>query len=1119
MAPRTTYGKTAWGKYFIETLESHYDEGRLQRGRSYANTGKVAQLDWVGLGVRAKVRGNYQPWYRVSLEFPPFSEAERSTVVAHLGARPDWLAGLATGTLSAEVVNHLSRAGISLLPRDWGKLGRRCDCPDFGDPCKHMAAVFYSLAAEIDQNPLRLFLLRGLDLKAEFPALARTTIPPPLVLRERSEGRPPPAEAPELRLEGHFIPLVLSLLRAAPSFSDRDYKVVLAEFYHHAQRRYEATLTLGTPEPERRLSETEFSLAADSLEWVGVHPSHGTSRWSLLDLAPSFLASPSDQGTPTFRFLFHLYRLLYLVVRAGAWGPAVMVHDHGFCIVWTPLGAVPELRTLIGDVGALAPELFWADGPSTVAFLLAGLCTELAVRLDFRPSGTPGPLDAVFFQGESHEAESLGFRSTPAALAGWLAVLNQGTGAYRYRFLVDDGYEPGSFELSVSLRPADPQTDSPWVAMAQAAQRADAVEALGLATLLGGFVPELAELRTRESVVLPEDRLIGFLSEAAPVLSRLGVEVVLPKPLSKALNPRLSVRASSKGQALPGGHLSAQELADFDWVVTVGDQKFTRTEFEALVKRSRGVVRFKDGYLTLEADQLRKLLEPTLRPPSFRDALADFLDGAPAFDAAVRATFEGLFRPKALEQPTGLVATLRPYQRQGLAWIWNNLANGFGCLLADDMGLGKTLQAIGILVKWKDEGRLTSPGLVVVPASLITNWQRELARFSPGLSLHTHHGPKRRLDPSVDVVLTTYETVLRDVAGWGERSFSLVILDEAHGLKNAAAKRSLAIRKVRRSAILALTGTPVENRLEDLRALFDLVMPGYLGEAGEFRTRWRIPIELHGNTETANRLKRITGPFLLRRLKTDPTIVPDLPEKTVIDEYATLSKEQSALYQAVLDELAADPEAFDDARERQALVFQLLTALKQVCNHPRAYDGESPLDADLSGKATLLLDLLETILESGEKVLVFSQYVETLKILDRLIRDRLDEAPLMLHGGLSTQARSQAVDAFQGDPSRKIFLISLKAGGVGLNLTAASRVVHFDLWYNPAVENQATDRAFRIGQTRRVFVHRLICVGTFEEKIDAMIKAKKALADLSVGTGESWLADLGAAELRKLFSN
>ncbi|NNM67014.1 MAG: DEAD/DEAH box helicase, partial [Spirochaetales bacterium] len=406
--------------------------------------------------------------------------------------------------------------------------------------------------------------------------------------------------------------------------------------------------------------------------------------------------------------------------------------------------------------------------------------------------------------------------------------------------------------------------------------------------------------------------------------------------------------------------------------------------------------------------------------------------------------------------------------------------------------------------------------LAVVPASLLVNWQRELARFAPELKVAVYYGKGRTLTEA-DVTLTSYETVVRDQTKLAANPFSLLILDEAHGLKNAATKRAVAIRGLRTASILALSGTPVENRLEDLRALFDLILPGYLGDATAFKKLWRVPIELNRDAETARRLRQITAPFLLRRLKTDPSIAPDLPPKTVTDEYAVLTVSQSALYRTVLEELVPGPEVFSEPRARQAVLLKLLTALKQICNHPRAYDQTSPLKADLSGKALLLLDILRNVLEAREKVLVFSQYVGTLEILQSLIETEIGEPCLVLHGALNQAQRNLAVDTFQNDPARKIFLISLKAGGVGLNLTAASRVVHYDLWYNPAVENQASDRAFRIGQNRPVFVHRLISTGTFEEKIDAMIKSKKELVDLSVAAGESWLTDLNASDLFNLF--
>jgi SNF2 family DNA or RNA helicase len=308
----------------------------------------------------------------------------------------------------------------------------------------------------------------------------------------------------------------------------------------------------------------------------------------------------------------------------------------------------------------------------------------------------------------------------------------------------------------------------------------------------------------------------------------------------------------------------------------------------------------------------------------------------------------------------------------------------------------------------------------------------------------------------------------------------------------------------------------VENRLEDLRSLFDFILPGYLGSAASFRELYRIPIEVMRSRERAEALRKITSPFLLRRLKTDKTIIRDLPEKIVANEYAVLEKEQAALYKSVVDESMEKSEKLDP-KERSSLILALLTSLKQICDHPRVFDKESPANSELSGKAQLLLTLLEEILANREKTLVFSQYVEALDCLDRIIKKELDEAPLLFHGGLSQKARGDIINRFQTDPGARILLVSLKAGGLGLNLTAASRVIHYDLWYNPAVENQATDRAFRIGQKRTVFVHRFITKNSFEEKIDAMLSSKQELADMTVKSGEAWLARMSHDELRQLF--
>jgi SNF2 family DNA or RNA helicase len=368
--------------------------------------------------------------------------------------------------------------------------------------------------------------------------------------------------------------------------------------------------------------------------------------------------------------------------------------------------------------------------------------------------------------------------------------------------------------------------------------------------------------------------------------------------------------------------------------------------------------------------------------------------------------------------------------------------------------------------------------------------------------------------------LTTFQTAAHARATLARRTFSLLVADEAHLMKNAATRISCAVKSLRPQFRMALSGTPVENRLEDLRSLFDFILPGYLGDAATFRANFRHPIEALHDAAKAEELRRITSPFLLRRVKTDRAVIRDLPEKIAANEYAVLEKEQAALYQGLVSETLARSAQMKDAAARSALVLHLLTGLKQICGHPRVFDKQSPAHSALSGKAQLLLALLKEIIDgTDEKVLIFSQYVETLACLKIIIENELKAPALLYHGGLSQAERAEVVDSFQnGDADgSRILLISLRAGGLGLNLTAASRVVHYDLWYNPAVENQATDRAFRIGQKRTVFVHRLITKNTFEEKIDEMLEAKRKLAGLAVGAGETNLAKLSHEELSALF--
>ena len=463
------------------------------------------------------------------------------------------------------------------------------------------------------------------------------------------------------------------------------------------------------------------------------------------------------------------------------------------------------------------------------------------------------------------------------------------------------------------------------------------------------------------------------------------------------------------------------------------------------------------------------------------------------------------------------MATLRPYQERGYEWLYKNSKIGFGSLIADDMGLGKTLQVITTLLKFKQEGVLKKKkALAVLPTTLLTNWQKEIKKFAPQLDVQVYHGSNRKLDlKSHDVILTTYGIARSETAGLSKIKWSLLILDEAQNIKNPQTGQTKAIKKLKADIKIAMTGTPVENRLSEYWSIFDFIYKGYLYGLKKFKDKFARPIELDRDKHALERFRKITAPFILRRVKTDKSIIQELPDKIETDQFCHLTKKQAALYQNVVNDMLTQVEK-TSAIERKGLILKLLTALKQICNHPSQFLKLADIKADESGKTQLLLDLLRQIFNANQKVIIFTQYRQMGDLLAKLIKEELNEEVKFLHGGVSRRNRDFMVDDFQEKPYIKAMLISLKAGGTGLNLTAASNVIHYDLWWNPAVEAQATDRAYRIGQKNNVQVHRFITEKTFEEKINKLIQSKKELANLTVASGENWLGDMTNDDLKEL---
>ncbi|HYK29626.1 MAG TPA: DEAD/DEAH box helicase, partial [Streptosporangiaceae bacterium] len=480
-------------------------------------------------------------------------------------------------------------------------------------------------------------------------------------------------------------------------------------------------------------------------------------------------------------------------------------------------------------------------------------------------------------------------------------------------------------------------------------------------------------------------------------------------------------------------------------------------------------------------------------------------------------------RLSPMTTPRSFRGQLRPYQERGLAWLSFLGGLGLGAVLADDMGLGKSPQTLALLQAEHDAGTATGPTLLICPMSLVGNWQREAARFTPDLVVRVHHGADRMAGAqfaeaaaSADLVITTYGVATRDREWLANVPWTRVVCDEAQNIKNSATRQAQAVRGLPAGSRIALTGTPVENRLTELWSIMEFTSPGLLGSAEKFRQRYAIPIERNSDADATAQLRRITGPFILRRLKTDKTVIADLPDKLEMKVWCNLTPEQASLYQATVDDMMARIEAAEPGIERRGLVLATMAKLKQVCNHPAHLLADGSRLDGRSGKLARLEEICAEIIDEGDKALCFTQYAEFGRMLQPYLAARLGCQVHFLHGGTSKKQRDDLVADFQDRSDPAIFLLSLKAGGTGLNLTAANHVVHVDRWWNPAVEDQATDRAFRIGQRKDVQVRKFVCVGTVEERIDSMIEEKKGLAEAIVGTGETWLTELSVDDLRQV---
>ena len=910
----------------------------------------------------------------------------------------------------------------------------------------------------------------------------------------------------------------------------------------------------------------------------------------------------------TVRFVHQLLQVSYYLVRCGAIYPQVFwLNNVTAQVRWLPAEMLPDVLHVVDELEKSVPDDFAftvrdqvrEDLDSAAEHILSvfiGKLLRFARTAQSYKKGTHENLLGFFFDCKSGRLAANGLK-IPSKIQAWFSVYNSLEFNHKIIFHCSElGKEialdvlvessAGREGLKALFENSDPRLLSLMNVLNCVAET---------------FKPLKAYLERRavEPLVMHGAELKEFVTYSVKKFEVFGIVTEMPRSLKEMSRPKQQMKL--KG-SLGIGAFTAGDLLDFDWEVALGDENVSAEEFLRLARDAGGLLKYKDRYIEYTADDLALLQQrldehekkkaPTAAAVDSAENADGNTEGAETVDEELAAENFIPSTAKLLQAcltgkcdeipvdmtdglkqqldswrgetevalPENLNAKLRPYQERGYSWMYKNLQMGFGCILADDMGLGKTLQVIAFLLKLKQDGRLNEGrALVVVPAGLLCNWQMEIKKFAPELSVFAYHGASRKLDKfDADLLITTYSTCRLDFKKLEKLNWQVVVIDEAQNIKNADSEQSRRIRAFRAPMKIAMSGTPVENRLMEFWTIMDFCNRGFLPSAAEFRDKYETPIQKNANQAVADRFKKITGPFMLRRMKTDKSIISDLPDKIQQNEYAVLTRSQAALYKRTLDEFMKELQMLEegasidvsedmlavasdamggsvgaagtaadsssgtgDSRslfKRKGLILQMILALKQICNHPRTYLKAGEAKVEDSGKLGMLLDLLRSILDQGEKAIIFTQFREMGELLKETLARELEVDADFYHGGCTQNQRNEMVRKFQENPDVKVLILSLKAAGTGLNLTAASQVIHYDLWWNPAIEAQATDRAFRIGQTKNVQVHRFITKGTFEEKIDALLEAKKAVAQMTVNAGETWLADMDDKQLGEIFA-
>ena len=1082
-----------------------------------------------------------------------------------------YLSQLSSRNLPSELFDELTTNGINLFPASWDDLDADCSCPDWAVPCKHIAATIYLISNEIDKNPFLVFEMKGLDLLAEFFKNGSgnnediTTIDEIIEVGNDNDDKRKIIEEIDFSKIENLKDDIFSVISDKPLFFSGDFKKELKKVYSRIQKELKNYLEENLNSEEfdfKEINSISIKLKSDLLSFNGKIKTNSSSSvldkkklhtFSEKDLDNLFLVLNNIPLNEIHNYhdtiiIFSLfYSFTAKLAETGGFIPQLIkLGSNKYIMRYIPALFNKEISKIFEQLKSLIPQNLIAINKQNLkiddqAIILSSIFLNNFIRkFSLKNTVYEDKISNLFFDGLDYSVTKFEEREIPGTIHLWLSKF----------YIVHKDYlplieilepKPGESDFGVDIKVEDVKnilsepvslkkitTDEKYEAI-----KFDILKDLSLLSNYFPVVNEYLSRKHQNKLFVAPEKFVNVWFKALPILKLLGIRTLIPKSLQEIFDPQLSLSVKQKVKASAESVVSYFNLGDmlqFDWNIAIGNDSLSAEEFLKATENNFGIIKIKEKYVHIDKKEITKILKSLKNKPKLSpiDILKVNLEGkynGIKIDSndEVNKILDDLFKEKKIELPSNLNAKLRDYQYSGFNWLYNNTMNGFGSLIADDMGLGKTIQVITLLLKLKENKIISEKkrALIIVPTSLLNNWEKEFHKFADSLGVHIYHGTARTLKAEgSEIIISTYGTVRSSIELFNKKKWACVVIDEAQNIKNPISAQSKAIKSIKSDVKIAMTGTPVENKLMEYWSIMDFTFKGYLGSKNSFTENYAVPIERFQNREALKDFKKLTAPFILRRMKTDKSIINDLPDKIEINEYCNLTDSQAALYEKVVDEMKIvmnnNKENKTNLFKKNAAVLKLMIILKQICNHPSNYLKKKNSDISLSGKAILLMELLQKIYDKKEKVLIFTQYKEMGDLLVDMINKKFMKEPLFLHGGLNVKKRNEMVEAFQTNPESDTFILSLKAGGTGLNLTKANNVIHFDLWWNPAVENQATDRAFRIGQKKNVLVHRFITKGTFEEKINEIINNKKDLADMSVNTGEKWITDLSNKELSDL---